>query len=150
MTDLDPLPITPDFDVWPVTQQPTKVLAEDTALVIVWSDDQVGRDHLYVSAENDPAPGTLHPVSRQTTLSPLDLPADLEVRDAAPTLGGAVQICWAPERKPSHFHPGWLRGIGWFGEGAPAAAPLLWNAKDQPVPPTFDGPKALSNLEFFL
>lgn len=150
MKDLEQYPLTPDFENWPIQAIPEEATAKDGALSIVWSDGKVSQYHPFLLAENDPSADTLHPLSRETTLSPLDLPDDLAVSGAAIEVNGTVVVQWAPEREPSRFHPGWLRGNGWFGESVDMVTDVLWNAADQPEPPTFDGPVALSDPIVFL
>ena len=150
MKDIGPLPITPDFDLWPVTATPQIARAEQNALCIEWSDGRISRYHPFLLAENDPSPETLHPLSRETTLSPLDLPDDLAVTSAAIEAGGAVVVGWSHGRTESRFHPGWLLGNGWFGDRPDRGTAILWTAEEQPEPSTFDGPAALSDPELFL
>lgn len=152
MKDLEPLPITPDYDPWPITHTPVEATAQDGALAITWSDGRTSHHHALLLAENDPAPDTLHPLSRETTLSPLDLPEGLAVTGAVLT-GGAVEVHWSHGRRASRYHPGWLRGIAWFGETPEPSeppGPVLWTAAEQPEPPSFDGPQALSDPALFL
>ncbi|MEM7171384.1 MAG: TauD/TfdA family dioxygenase [Pseudomonadota bacterium] len=150
MSDNTPLPRTPDFDSWPLTQQPTSVAVDHGALLITWSDARTSAYHPFLLAENDPAEDTLHPLSRETTLSPLDLPCDLVIRRAVLLANGAVEVHWSHGRAPSRFHPGWLRGIAWFGEHVAAQDLRHWSAADLSGPPTLNGPRALAEPPVFL
>ena len=150
MKDFDQHPITPDFDDWPVEVLPRAARSVDGALCVEWSDGKISQYHPFLLAENDPSSDTLHPLSRETTLSPLDLPENLRVVSAEIESDNAVKVHWSHDRRPSRFHPGWLWGNAWFGEEDERRTDVLWNAKDQPKPPTFDGPTALSNPEVFL
>ncbi len=150
MKDVDHLPATPDFDIWPIFVLPQAVSVENGALAVTWGDGLVSRYHPFFLAENDPAPDTLHPLSREATLPPLDIAADLRVAEAWIETGGAVTVRWSDGRRSSRFHPGWLRGNGWFGAEAPGPKPVLWMARDQPEPPTLDGPSALADDGAFL
>ena len=150
MIELEPLPETPDFEHWPISETPVHAAVESDALAVTWSDGAISRYHPFLLAENDPAPDTLNPHSRETTLSPLDLPADLKVSDATISANGAVVVHWSGGRRPSRFHPGWLRGNGWFEAEQPSQGPVLWKRADQAEPPTFDGPLALSDQGAFL
>ncbi|SLN66075.1 Gamma-butyrobetaine dioxygenase [Roseovarius albus] len=143
-------PITPDFETWPVKHTPTDVVVENGALSITWSDGQTSLYHPFLLAENDPAPETLHPMSREATLTPLDLPEDLQVANAAIAPNGAIEVHWSPARSNSVFHPGWLRGIAWFGDQPAQSTAVLWAGVEQPEPPTFDGPIALEDPQTFL
>lgn len=143
-------PITPDFDTWPFTHAPTDITVENGALSIIWSDGQVSLYHPFLLAENDPAPETLHPLSRETALSPLDLPEDLKVTNATIASNGAIEVRWSTARPNSLFHPGWLRGIAWFDDQLAESTTVLWTAAEQPEPPTFDGPTALEDPQTLL
>ncbi len=149
MKDLPDLPITPDFENWPVTHQPVGATTESGALKITWSDGKVSLHHSLFLAENDPSPETLHPLSRETTLSPLDQPEDLAAVSAAIQPNGAVSVEWSDERAPSQFHPGWLRAHSWFDEAPSAPERVLWTGTDLPEPPTFHGPTALTDLSLW-
>jgi gamma-butyrobetaine dioxygenase len=150
MKDLDPLPITPDFDVWPVTHAITAARTVDGDVEVTWDDGAVCRYHRLLLAENDPAPDILHPLSRETLLSPIDFPADLAATAAQACGNGALEVTWSDGRAPSRFHPGWLRAHGWFGTPPAAPEPVLWTAEDLPEPPAFDGPEALADPAVFL
>ncbi len=148
MRDHQDLPITPDFDPWPMVEA-RSVEAQDGALRITWADGEVSLHHPLLLAENDPADGVLHPLSRETLLSPTDFPEDLAVTGATVLSNGAIEVAWSHGRPPSQFHPGWLRGNAWFGEAGDDINPVLWTAKELPEPPSFDGPAALENPALF-
>ena len=84
--------ITPDFDIWDSTVGASNVSVESGALVVMWNDGRTSRHHAYWLAENDPSPETLHPLSRETTLSPLSLPEDLRVAGAELQGPGVVAV----------------------------------------------------------
>ncbi len=150
MKDLDTYPITPDFEYWPIQAMPETVNIEGGALAVTWSDGKTSRYHPFLLAENDPSPDTLHPLSRETTTSPLDIPAELKVTAAEIEGNGTVVVHWSHDRQSSRFHPGWLQGNGWFGQMTEQTSEVLWTAEDQPEPPTYDGPKALRDPATFL
>ena len=143
-------PITPDYEDWPIVHRPVAAHADAGALAITWSDAELTRYHPQLLAENDPSPATLHPLSRESMVSPLDLPHDLAITDARIEADGTVQVSWSHGRSPSRFHSGWLRGIGWRNSPVSRHAPVLWAARDLAVPPTFDGPLALADTAVFL
>ena len=107
-------PITPDYEDWPIVHRPVAAHADAGALAITWSDAELTRYHPLLLAENDPSPATLHPLSRETTVSPLDLPQDLAVTDARIEADGTVQVSWSHGRPPSRFHSGWLERFHLF------------------------------------
>ena len=142
------LPLTPDFEDWRNDVPVARVQAKGGHLLVEWADGKSAQFHALLLAENDPAEDKLHPKSRETLTSPLDFATNLTLTDARITDEGAVEVEWSSDAPPSRFHPGWLRGIGWFSDeetGAPAlpSAPQTWDAALLPEPPTFDGPAAL-------
>ncbi|WP_343562075.1 TauD/TfdA family dioxygenase [Kiloniella sp. b19] len=145
------LPLTPDFEVWPVTAKTERFLVQDGALVVEWSDGARCAYHPLLLAENDPAGDVLHPLSRETVLSPLDFPEELKVVDAQISEDGGIEVFWSHGRRGSRYHPGWLRGIGWSGVVEPLIpAPILWRGRELTEPPTFDGSQALGDETVFL
>ncbi|WP_373635439.1 TauD/TfdA family dioxygenase [Yoonia sp. SS1-5] len=150
MKDAAELPITPDFDTWPVTHDAVSVAPERGALRITWSDDQVSLHHPLLLAENDPSPRVLHPLSRETVLNPVDFAPDLQVAAAKILPNGAICVRWSHGDTTSTFHPGWLRGHAYFGEMPETPKPILWTAEEQPGPPTFHGPAALDDPKVML
>lgn len=149
MKDVTDLPITPDFDHWPVTYPAQFVRPVNGALEIEWADGQRSLHHPLLLAENDPSPDVLHPLSRETVLTPLDFPEDLAVADARIEPNGAIRVVWSNGWRDSLFHPGWLRGNAYLGAPEPAPRPTLWDASTLPDPPTFHGPTALEDPAVF-
>ena len=137
--------ITPDFDHWDTPFGIARVSVEDGALRIDWSDGKTSYHHSLWLAENDPSDETLHPRSRETLLSPLDLPRDLVVIDAKINAEHGLEVFWSHNRKPSLFHTGWLRGNAYFEDSIEHDSLVLWTGKEQPEPPSFDGNEALNN-----
>ena len=149
MKDMDPTPLTPDFDIWPQDRTPLAVSVSEGALVVEWDDARTSRYHPLLLAENDPAEDCLHPKSRETVLSPLDLPEELVVVDAQ-IEADAIRVHWSHGRRSSRFHTGWLYGNGWFGSPATEPKPVLWTGRELSEPPTFDGARALRDPSVFL
>ena len=142
------LPITPDFQVWPQAPAITELRVHDGALMVLWADGKEAYFAPQMLAENDPAADVLHPKSREMLISPLDLPCDLQVNNAVCDANGSVVITWNLDRRASHFHADWLRGIAWFNGDSEDLAPterVSWNATELPEPPTFDGPTVLQD-----
>ncbi len=150
MKDMEPLPPTPDFDNWPQTQTPAAVTVAEGALSVTWSDGRTSLYHPLLLAENDPAPDCLHALSRETVLSPQDLPVDLAVVHAEIDPADAVVVHWTHGRRASRFHPGWLLGHAWFGAPAEMPKPILWTADELPEPPSFNGALTLADHTTFL
>ncbi len=142
------LPWTPDFDTWPILHTVIAVTHNKDVLSITWSDGATSQYHALLLRENSPDPETVHPKAREMCVSPSAIDGDLGIRSARVEAGGAVSVDFT-DSKTSRFHPGWLRGIAWFGADD-TPQPILWRGEDQPEPPSFDGPEALSNPRIFL
>ncbi len=144
------LPMTPDFDIWPVTHRIADASIADGHVCVRWSDGRQSRYHAFFLRENSSDEDTLHPLSRETVLSPLALPEDLAPRDVNVDEPGALEVTWSHGGHVSRYHPGWLRAHGWFGTGETATTQVLWTGDEQPLPPSFDGPAALNTPENLL
>lgn len=142
------LPLTPDFDVWPVEQTAQSVDVKGDALAIKWSDGLTSHHHALLLRENSPDPVTTHPKAREMAIGPEDIATDLHITDAMIQVSGAVRVTFS-DGLGSDYHPGWLRGTAWLGQDTPAPQ-VLWTAAEQPEPPTFDGSDALKDPSLFL
>ena len=142
------LPWTPDFDIWPIEFAATACAHRDDVLSITWSDGATSQFHALLLRENSPDPNTIHPKAREMCLSPTEIADDLTIISAGIEANGAVSVQFSDGTR-SEFHPGWLRGVSWFGEEK-EPEPVLWRGEDLPEPPTFDGPEALENPHVFL
>lgn len=141
-------PWTPDFDTWPVEHKATAVVHTHDTLSVTWSDGRVSQYHALLLRENRPNPDTIHPKAREMCLSPTDIEGDLRILNAQIDALGSVSVSFS-DGTSSAYHPGWLRGIAWFGD-EPPSRPILWRAEDLPEPPSFDGPEALQDSSVFL
>lgn len=147
------LPLTPDFDIWPITNRIVHAVAEGVSVRLVWDDNNESRYHAFLLRENSPDAASLHPLSREALISPTDLPEDLRVERAEVDRVGALRVVWSHGGHVSRFHPGWLRAHGFFGkEGAKvdATTTVYWTGEEYPEPPTFDGPRLLAEPRLFL
>lgn len=142
------LPWTPDFDIWPIEHTATYVKATADALSVTWSDGRISQHHVLMLRENSPDPGTIHPKAREMCISPSAIAADVALTTAEILGSGAIAVSFS-DGTHSAYHPGWLRGVAWFGEEKPPAA-VLWRGADLPEPPTFNGPEALDDPRVFL
>ncbi len=150
MKDHD-LPLTPDFDPWPIRAEiRAATILPGGNLALDWSDGIRATYHRLQLAENSPDPETLHPLSRETLLSPLDFPVDLAVTDAQVLPSGALAVQFSDGVPRGPYHPGWLYAHGFTGVAPVAPDPVLWRAEDLPEPPSFDGPTALADPAVFL
>ncbi|MBE1284018.1 MAG: DUF971 domain-containing protein [Rhodobacteraceae bacterium] len=142
------LPWTPDFDTWPVEHNATALAHTTDTLSVTWSDGASSQYHALLLRENSPDAGTIHPKAREMCTAPTDIAEGLAIESAQVQPNGAVQVMFT-DGHTNAFHPGWLRGIAWFGEEE-VPEPILWRGEDQPEPPSFDGPEALKNPQVFL
>lgn len=142
------LPITPDFNVWPVVHSVAKVAFDADQLTLIWSNGKQSEHHALLLRENSPDPKTLHPMAREMTISPSDIQEGLSITSSTVLENGAVSVSFS-DGLSTEFHPGWLYGTAWFGQQE-TTEPILWNASELAEPPTFDGPVALQDLEIFL
>ncbi|MEM7223308.1 MAG: TauD/TfdA family dioxygenase [Pseudomonadota bacterium] len=145
---MDELPLTPDFDHWPVDHVVIGLDHSAEALRVDWSDGATSEHHVLLLRENSPDPGTTHPKAREMCIAPTEIAADVEIVSAALENKGAVLVAFS-DGTSSAYHPGWLRGTAWLGEEAPPKQ-VLWRAGELEAPPSFDGPMALKAPSVFL
>ena len=74
------LPWTPDFDAYPVKYRISQAVIAGSAVEVTWSDGRISQHHALWLRENSPDEGTIHPLSREMVISPLDIPADIHPR----------------------------------------------------------------------
>lgn len=142
------LPLTPDFDVWPIRCSVQDVSHSEDAMSVTWSDGSQSQHHALLLRENSTDPITTHPKAREMAIGPEEIPEDLCIKAVALQVSGAVWVEFS-DGLQTEYHPGWLHGSAWFGE-EPSVDLTLWTAKEQPEPPTFDGPMALADQKVFL
>ena len=148
---MPPLPWTPDFDHHPVVYTIRSAQIVDGHVQLGWSDGRTSSHHALLLRENSPDDATVHPLSREMLISPLDLPSDLRAVSVQVDDDGALLVTWSHGGDASRFHPGWLRNHAWFDDTPPVkSACVLWTAASQPEPPTFDGPSTLADPALFL
>ena len=134
------LPWTPDFDVYPIEVRLAGAKTDGEAVVLTWEDGRISRHHAFCLRENSPDPETIHPLSREMALNPLDLPEDLQPQSAAIEETGALKVVWSHGGHVSRYHPGWLRAHAWFeDEGHALPGVTLWAAASFLEPPSFHG-----------
>ncbi len=143
------LPWTPDFEVYDLEHKIVNAQVVDTGVELTWEDGQRSVHNTYLLRENSPDEQTLHPLSREMLISPLDLPDDLHALKASTDDSGALIVKWSDDHN-SRFHPGWLSDHAWIKKPKSADSRTLWKASDMPNPPTFDGKVALEDDHILL
>ena len=142
------LPITPDFDYWPIDHNADRLEVRNDSIAIWWSDDQISEHHALFLRENSPDATTIHPKAREMSIAPQDIIADLQILGADILPSGAIAVSFS-DGLQTHYHPGWLRGNAWFGPDTPLSV-IMWKVDTLPEPPTFDGPAALTDKSVLL
>ena len=146
------VPLTPDFDTYPMTEAVRAVSSDGRIMTLEWSDGRVSRYHAIWLRMNACDPQTFNLDTREITLSPLDLPAEVSVGDCTLRPDGAVALRFLPEGHDALFDPGWLRLHDYSNGGRPddaAVAKVLWTTEECPEPPTFDGTDILHDDRTF-
>ncbi|MFG6137277.1 TauD/TfdA family dioxygenase [Halomonas sp. B23F22_10] len=141
MTD-DTLPLTPDYDAWPIDADLDAVSFTPRLVTVRWSDGRVSRYHSIWLRENAGDETTVNPATRERILDLSALPAWPEVVEAEIDAAGALCVTFAPEDRRLRFHPGWLRANDYDNATDPEA-PLVtvttWQGGPGEGPDTIDG-----------
>ena len=141
MTD-DTLPLTPDYDAWPIDADLDAVSFTPRLITVRWSDGRVSRYHSIWLRENAGDETTVNPATRERILDLSALPAWPEVVEAEIDAAGALCVTFAPEDRRLRFHPGWLRANDYDNATDPEA-PLVtvttWQGGPGEGPDTIDG-----------
>lgn len=103
------LPLTPDYDAWPVEADLERVAFTPRLVTVTWSDGRVSRYHSVWLRENAADDTTVNPATRERILDLSTLPAWPEVAGAEIDEAGALCVDFAVEDRRLRFHPGWLR-----------------------------------------
>lgn len=143
------LPWTPDFDVYDLEHKIVTADVVATGVELTWSDGQRSVHNNFLLRENSPDDQTVHPLSREMLISPLDLADDLRAISTSIDKDGALMVQWSDNHQ-SRFHPGWLRDHAWIEKPEKIVSRVLWKAADMPDPPTFDGKAALDDDQILL
>jgi len=137
----DSLPITPDYDAWPVTVDIARVDAEPNLVTVTWDDGRVSRYHSIWLRENAADDSTINPATRERILDLSTLPAWPTVSEARIDEAGALALVMAPEGRSLRFHPGWLRAHDYDNTADPRA-PLVpietWTGGADAAPDTLN------------
>ena len=147
--------LTPDFDIY-TKRHITGLEVSPLGLSVFYDDGAVSR-HLAADLRgHSPEAHTTHPVTRETLLSPLDVPENFHITQAELNDNGMVVLHWseklsADDKGVSSFHPGWLYQTGLSGESdfGVDLSRQLWRADDFAEMPIMDGRKVLEDEEVF-
>ncbi len=91
------LPITPDYDSWPIDETLVKVVHEARYLSVTWSDGRVSRFHSVWLRENAADDTTVNPATRERILDLSQIPAWPEITEASIDEDGALSVLFTPE-----------------------------------------------------
>ncbi|MEL6361247.1 MAG: TauD/TfdA family dioxygenase [Pseudomonadota bacterium] len=148
------LPWTPDFEIYPIEHHIKASSVHQDVVRVSWSDGRESRHHALWLRENSPDPQTIHPLSREMLLDPLDIPSDVIPTKAVVLTNGALRVSWSQDELVSDYHPGWLRAHAFFDDretpGGPINTTMTWNAATLAEPPTFSGPEAMEQTSVYL
>ena len=147
--------LTPDFDIYEM-REISDVQVTGLGLTVRYADGAISHHLAADLREHCPQPHTTHPVTRETLLSPLDVPDGFHITHAALDDDGMVAIEWSEKISPgegahSLFHPGWLYQTGCSADtdfGVDLSR-QLWNAADFQAIPIMDGAAVLADEEAF-
>ena len=150
MTELA-LPWTPDFEAYPIRHAILEAESSGQTVIIRWSDDRKSEHHVLWLRENSPDAETVHPLSREMLIDPLDIPDDIRATSAAIASNGALEIAWSDRAHVSQYHQGWLRAHAWFepGNTNDASQLKLWTSEEISEPATTDCSMALADEHAF-
>lgn len=147
------LPWTPDFESYAVDHALETATVHDDVVCLRWSDGRESHHHAFWLRENSPDPETIHPLSREMLLDPLDIPSDIAPADARLRKDGALEVEWINGGPVSTYHPGWLRAHAFFDDAACDAtngSKQIWDSTSLQEPPTFHGPTALADPSVYV
>ena len=135
------LPLTPDYDAWPIDADLDAVSCTPRLVTVRWSDGRVSRYHGIWLRENAGDDTTVNPATRERILDLSTLPAWPEIAGAEIDAAGALCVDFAPEDRRLRFHPGWLRAHD-YDNAVDPEAPLVpvttWQGGPEASPDTLD------------
>ncbi|MEH6910481.1 MAG: TauD/TfdA family dioxygenase [Oceanicoccus sp.] len=138
-------PLTPDF--YDYDWQPIERVTIDGDFVITqWPGGKNLRSHCWWLRECVVAPGATDPATREGTLDPAMISADLAVTSAQLSSSGVLELAFS-DGFSGKIHPGWLRHVADKQHRHDAWLPTheIWTASTLAVPPTFDGQAVLND-----
>ncbi|TLF52256.1 taurine catabolism dioxygenase TauD [Halomonas urmiana] len=133
------LPLTPDYDAWPIEADLESVSVTPRLVTVQWSDGRVSRYHSIWLRENAADDTTVNPATRERILDLSMLPAWPEVEGAEIDAAGALCVDFAMEDRRLRFHPGWLRAHDYdnlHDADAPLVPVTTWQGGPEAGPDT--------------
>lgn len=135
------LPLTPDYDAWPIHTDIIAVESDPQLVTVRWNDGRQSRYHGIWLRENAADDSTINPATRERILDLSTLPAWPTIADAEVDEAGALCVTFAPEQRRLRFHPGWLRAHD-YDNGEDPEAPLVpvttWQGGEDKVPDSLE------------
>ncbi|ATJ82546.1 TauD/TfdA family dioxygenase [Halomonas beimenensis] len=135
------LPLTPDYDAWPIDVELDAVSFTPRLVTLRWRDGRVSRYHGIWLRENAADDTTVNPATRERILDLSTLPAWPEIAGAEIDDAGALCVDFIPEDRRLRFHPGWLRAHDYDNAQdpeAPLVAISTWQGGPDAGPDTLD------------
>ena len=68
-----------------------------TGIELTWDDGRRNTYNNFMLRENSPDEKTLHPLSREMLISPLELPDDLSAEETSVDATGALMVTWSDQ-----------------------------------------------------
>ena len=145
---------TPDFSSY-VPRTIKDVVIHPLGLEVIYEDDKrtfhLSRD----LREHATDPETTHPITKETLISPLNIPDDFSIKQAEISSDGFARVTWSHKITPkdkgvSVYHSGWLYQTGMTSEVnfEDAIKAKIWNAMDFSDIPRINGTNFSDNNEF--
>lgn len=135
------LPITPDYDAWPIEVMPERVAHTARQVTLVWADGLTSRYHSVWLRENAADDSTVNPATRERIIDLSQLAAWPTVEAAWLDETGALNVTFAPENRTLRFHPGWLRAHDYSNAkhfDAPLVPVTAWTGDTHNAPQSLD------------
>lgn len=135
------LPMTPDYDAWPIEARLETLSFSPRLVTVRWSDGRESRYHSIWLRENAADDSTVNPATRERILDLSALPGWPEIAGAEIDAAGALCVDFAPEQRRLRFHPGWLRAHDYDNADdpeAPLVAVELWHGGPEAAPDSLD------------
>lgn len=135
------LPLSPDYDAWPIEADLEAVSFTSRLLTVRWSDGRESRYHGIWLRENAADETTVNPATRERILDLSTLPGWPEITGAEIDEAGALCVNFVTDVGYLRFHPGWLRAHDYdnAGDPEPPLVPVtLWYGGTEASPDSLD------------